>query len=73
MFKPPIFNRYLNKKWNDQDNNTMIHKLSQAKSSVDKTCPESYVSFQKKLKKHKVSIIDTCNLNYLGLIIKTTK
>ncbi len=65
MYKPSIFNRYLNKKWNDQDNDTMIHKLSKAKSSVDKACPESYVFFQKKIKKQAVSVKDKCNFNYV--------
>lgn len=60
MYKPPIFNRYLNKKWSDQDNETMIHKLSQARSSVDKACPESYSFFMKKYKRKKVNILDTC-------------
>ena len=60
MYKTPIFNRYLNKKWNDKDNDTMIQKLSQAKSSVDKTCPESYVFFKTKFKKPKITLLDSC-------------
>lgn len=64
MYKPPIFNRYLNKKWNDHDNDIMIQKLSQARSSLDKACPESYAFFRKKFKKQKVSVIDTCNFAY---------
>ena len=61
MYKPPIFNRYLNKKWNDQENDILIQKLSQAKSSLDIACPESYALFKKKIKKQKISIIDKCN------------
>jgi len=60
MYKPPIFNRYLNKKWNEQDNDTMIQKLLQAKSSVDKACPESYNFFKTKFKKQKNNLVDAC-------------
>ncbi len=63
MYKPPIFNRYLSKKWNDHDNETMIQKLSQARSSVDKACPESYVFFKTKFKKNTPKVVDSCNYN----------
>lgn len=63
MYKPPIFNRYLNKKWNDIENDTMINKLLNARSSIDKGCPESYVFFKTKFKKQqKISFLDSCNL-----------
>ena len=50
MQKPIICNRYLNKKWNDQENEIMINKLINAKSTLNKECPESYKYFQKKQK-----------------------
>ncbi len=61
MYKTPIFNRYLNKKWNDKENDIMIQKLIQAKSTVNQACPESYVFFKTKLKKPKQSAIESCN------------
>lgn len=61
MFKPPVFNRYLNKKWNDMENEIMIQKLSQAKPTINQNCPESYMFFKKKLKKPKISAVETCN------------
>ena len=60
MYKPPVFNRYLNKKWNEKDNDIMIQKLSNAKSNLDKDCPESYLFFKTKLKKIKSQPKQTC-------------
>ena len=56
MHKPIVSNRFLQKKWNDQDNETMINKLLNAKSSLNKKCPESYTFFQKRNKKCKNSL-----------------
>ena len=61
MYKTPIFNRYLNKKWNEKENDIMIQKLTQAKPTVNQECPESYVFFKTKLKKPKLSAIESCN------------
>ena len=56
MQKPIVLNRFLQKKWSDQDNDMMINKLLNAKSSLNKNCPESYNLFQKIHKSSKTSI-----------------
>ena len=68
MQKPPIFNRYLNKKWNDIENDIMVQKLSQAKPTINQACPESYNFFKNKLKKPKLSAIEIC----INVIFKFT-
>jgi hypothetical protein len=55
MQKPVVFNRFLQKKWNDHENEMMLNKLLNAKSSLNKDCPESFTFFQKKNKKSKNS------------------
>ena len=61
MQKPIVLNRFLQKKWNDQENEIMINKLINAKSSLNQECPESYNFFQKKQKKHKNKLKEASN------------
>lgn len=58
MQKPIVSNRFLHKKWNEQENEMMINKLINAKSSLNKGCPESFTFFQKKQKKQKTSVTE---------------
>ena len=60
MHKPNVSNRFLQKKWNDQENEMMINKLINAKSSLNFSCPESYNFAQKKQRKNKSSVNEAC-------------
>jgi len=51
MQKPMIFNRTLNKKWAEHENNLMINKLNNVKAKVNINCPESYYFYQTQFKK----------------------
>jgi len=42
MHKPVVFNRHLNKKWGEKENDIMIDKLTKVKASIDIKCPESF-------------------------------
>lgn len=53
MHKPVVFNRYLNRKWKEKENNIMANRLDDVKSQVDLKCPPSYITFQTKLKREK--------------------
>ena len=50
MQKPVIFNRYLTRKWKDEENSKMACKLGMVKPVINLKCPESYTTF-KTLKK----------------------
>ena len=51
MQKPIIFNRNLNKKWGEKENDIMVDKLINVKSKVDMKCPESFVFYKTQFKK----------------------
>jgi hypothetical protein len=53
MHKPVVFNRYLNKKWNEEDNEKMVEKLTSVKSKVNTSCPESYSFYKHNFKRSK--------------------
>lgn len=54
MQKPIVFNRYLNKKWKEEDNETMLNKLSQVKIKVNIKCPESFHFYKTQFKRTQV-------------------
>lgn len=53
MQKPLVFNRFLKRKWKENENNLLAHKLDLVKSQVDFKCPTSYITYQTKLKREK--------------------
>lgn len=53
MQKPVVFNRYLKKKWNEEENSILANKLKLVKSLVDYKCPVSYINYKTKLKREK--------------------
>ena len=53
MQKPLVFNRYLNKKWKEEENSLLANKLGLVRSQVDLRCPNSYTIYQTKLKRDK--------------------
>ena len=42
MQRPIVFNRHLNSKWSSKNNEIMVEKLRNIKSTVDMECPESF-------------------------------
>jgi hypothetical protein len=50
MQKPVVFNRHLNKKWKEKENDIMIKKLSQAKPQINMKCPESFEFYKTQFK-----------------------
>jgi hypothetical protein len=63
MYKPIVFNRYLNKKWSEEDNEKMLEKLTCVRSKVNTSCPESY-HFHKHNFKHAQKYKNNCNSLY---------
>lgn len=53
MQKPVVFNRYLNRKWKEEENTLLANKLTLVKSLVDIRCPKSYINYKTKLKRDK--------------------
>jgi hypothetical protein len=51
MYKPIVFNRHLNKKWAEEDNEKMLEKLTCVRSKVNTNCPESYLFHKHKFKR----------------------
>jgi hypothetical protein len=51
MYKPLVFNRYLNRKWHEEENEKLLNKLNNVKPKVNPSCPESYVFYKTKFKK----------------------
>jgi len=60
MQKPLVFNRYLNKKWKEKENNLLANKLVVVKAQIDIACPESYITFKTKLKRDN-PMVNQCN------------
>jgi hypothetical protein len=54
MHKPIVFNRYLNKKWNEKENDVMLERMSNVKSKVNVQCPESFNFYKTQFKKTQV-------------------
>jgi hypothetical protein len=54
MQKPIVFNRHLNKKWGEKDNDIMIKKLNGVKPKIDKRCPESFMFYKTQFKRTQV-------------------
>ena len=46
MYRPIVFNRYLNEKWNTKNNEIMIDKLKNVKAKVNMKCPESFFFYK---------------------------
>ncbi len=46
-----VFNRHLNRKWGEKENDIMIDKLINVKCKVDIKCPESFIFFKTQFKK----------------------
>jgi hypothetical protein len=63
MQKPLVFNRYLNKKWNEKENDVMINKLNGVKSKVNVQCPESFVFYKTQFRKSQMHV-NECNLKF---------
>ena len=55
MQKPIVFNRHLNKKWGEKENDIMISKLIKAKPTIDVRCPESFVFYKTQFRKSQVN------------------
>lgn len=53
MQRPVIFNKHLNRKWKEKENEYMANRLDFIKSEVDLKCPQSYITFKTKLKREK--------------------
>jgi hypothetical protein len=51
MQKPVVFNRHLNRKWGEKENEIMVSKLTKAKPHVDMRCPESFMFYKTQFKK----------------------
>lgn len=51
MLKPLVFNRHLNKKWNEKENDVMVKKLSEVTKEVNQECPESFMFYKTQFKK----------------------
>ena len=47
MQRPIVFNRHLNSKWSSKNNEIMVEKLRNIKSTVDMQCPESFKFYKK--------------------------
>jgi hypothetical protein len=56
-----VFNRHLNRKWGEKENDIMIDKLINVKCKVDIKCPESFTFFKTQLKKPQTSISQNRN------------
>ncbi len=54
MQKPVVFNRHLNKKWGEKENDIMVNKLSKVKAKIDVRCPESFVFYKTQFKKTQI-------------------
>lgn len=57
MQKPVVFNRYLNKRWGEENNMKIANKLETIRPMIDIKCPLSYKVFKTKLKREK-SLVD---------------
>lgn len=53
MQRPIVFNRYLNKKWKEEENALLANKLTLVRSLVDIKCPVSFINYKTKLKRDK--------------------
>ncbi len=52
MYKPPILNRYIHRRANQETNNYLTNKLYNVKSNVDVKCPESFTFYKLSLRKN---------------------
>jgi len=59
MYKPPIFNRYIHVLTKNEENEYLVNKLNNVKSTVDVKCPESFDFYHGIFKKNKTLI--SCN------------
>lgn len=48
MYRPIVFNRYLNEKWSSVNNEIMKDKLINVKAKVNARCPESFSFYKNK-------------------------
>lgn len=50
MHKPVVLNKYLDRKWSENENEKMLKRLTNVKKSVDINCPESFKYFKERKK-----------------------